>query len=101
MIGFLAKAGIFISGWYLLYLVALISIVFSVVSTFIYIRVIKVLYFENLLVGKLYPYRHKKTRCLKCFNFFTYLLFIYPCLYLYQLQNDFVVALIRLHSSGL
>jgi hypothetical protein len=35
MIGFLAKAGIFfISGWYLLYLVALISIVFSVVSTF-------------------------------------------------------------------
>jgi NADH:ubiquinone oxidoreductase subunit 2 (subunit N) len=35
-------------------LVALLSILFSVVSTFYYIRLIKVLYFENTLVGKLY-----------------------------------------------
>jgi NADH:ubiquinone oxidoreductase subunit 2 (subunit N) len=34
MIGFLAKAGIFYQ-WLVFYLVALISIVFSVVSTFI------------------------------------------------------------------
>nr|YP_009485546.1 NADH dehydrogenase subunit 2 [Nitzschia alba]AVR57610.1 NADH dehydrogenase subunit 2 [Nitzschia alba] len=55
IVGFLAKVGIFLvvvksSA----YLVALLSILFSVMSTFYYIRVIKVLYFENTLVGKLY-----------------------------------------------
>nr|BBC77490.1 NADH dehydrogenase subunit 2 [Nitzschia sp. PL3-2] len=55
IVGFLAKLGIFLvvvksSA----YLVALLSILFSVISTFYYIRVIKVLYFENVLVGKLY-----------------------------------------------
>lgn len=55
IVGFLAKIGIFLvvvksSA----YLVALLSILFSVVSTFYYIRLIKILYFENTLVGKLY-----------------------------------------------
>lgn len=55
MVGFLAKIGIFLvviksSA----YLVAVFSILFSVVSTFYYIRLIKILYFENILVGKLY-----------------------------------------------
>lgn len=55
IVGFLAKVGIFLvvvksSA----YLIAVFSIVFSVVSTFYYIRLIKVLYFENILVGKLY-----------------------------------------------
>ena len=36
------------------YLIAVLSILFSVISTFYYIRLIKVLYFENTLVGKLY-----------------------------------------------
>lgn len=55
IVGFLAKVGVFLvvvksSA----YLVAVFSIVFSVVSTFYYIRLIKILYFENILVGKLY-----------------------------------------------
>jgi len=55
IVGFLAKIGIFLvviqsSA----YLISLISILFSIASTFYYIRVIKVLYFENILVGKLY-----------------------------------------------
>jgi len=55
MVGFLAKVGVFLvvvksSA----YLISVFSIVFSVVSTFYYIRLIKILYFENMLVGKLY-----------------------------------------------
>jgi NADH:ubiquinone oxidoreductase subunit 2 (subunit N) len=55
IVGFLAKIGIFLvvvksSA----YLVSVLSILFSVVSTFYYIRLIKILYFENTLVGKLY-----------------------------------------------
>lgn len=55
IVGFLAKIGIFLvvvksSA----YLVAVLSILFSVMSTFYYIRLIKILYFENTLVGKLY-----------------------------------------------
>ena len=55
IVGFLAKVGIFLvvvksSA----YLVATVSIVLSVISTFYYIRFIKVLYYENTLVGKLY-----------------------------------------------
>ncbi len=55
IVGFLAKVGIFLvvvksSA----YLIAVLSIVFSVISTFYYIRLVKILYFENILVGKLY-----------------------------------------------
>jgi NADH:ubiquinone oxidoreductase subunit 2 (subunit N) len=63
IVGFLAKIGVFLvvirsSA----YLIALISILFSVASTFYYIRLIKVLYFENILVGKLYfPISTKKS----------------------------------------
>ena len=62
IVGFLAKIGIFLvviksSA----YLVSLFAILFSVASTFYYIRVIKILYFENILVGKLYmPIATKK-----------------------------------------
>jgi NADH:ubiquinone oxidoreductase subunit 2 (subunit N) len=55
IVGFLAKVGVFLvvvksSA----YLVSVLSIVFSVVSTFYYLRLIKIIYFENVLVGKLY-----------------------------------------------
>lgn len=55
IVGFLAKIGIFLvvvksSA----YLVTVLSILFSVISTFYYIRLIKILYFENTLIGKLY-----------------------------------------------
>ena len=55
IVGFLAKIGVFLvvvnSSAYLM---AVLSILFSVISTFYYIRLIKILYFENVLVGKLY-----------------------------------------------
>jgi NADH:ubiquinone oxidoreductase subunit 2 (subunit N) len=55
IVGFLAKIGIFVTVIKSsAYLVAVLSILFSVISTFYYIRVIKILYFENTLVGKLY-----------------------------------------------
>ena len=63
LIGFLAKMNVFLSVVGIsFYLLAFISILCSVISTFYYIRIIKVLYFENLLVGKLfYPIQTKKT----------------------------------------
>lgn len=82
MVGFLAKLSIFLPlisvGSYLL---ALASIVFSVVSTFYYIRIIKVLYFENLLVGKLYyPINSEKTIILSSLVFLLIFLFVNPTL---------------------
>jgi NADH-quinone oxidoreductase subunit N len=54
-IGFLVKMSIFLSALESsMYFVALISILFSVIATFYYIRIVKILYFEPLLVGKLY-----------------------------------------------
>ena len=55
LVGFFAKMGVFLSVLHAkYYFVALLAILCSVVSTFYYIRIIKILYFENLLVGKLY-----------------------------------------------
>jgi NADH:ubiquinone oxidoreductase subunit 2 (subunit N) len=55
IVGFLAKVGIFlIVVKSSAYLIAVLSILFSVISTFYYIRLVKILYFENILVGKLY-----------------------------------------------
>lgn len=54
-IGFLVKMSIFLSAIESsMYFVALVSILFSVIATFYYIRIIKILYFEPVLVGKLY-----------------------------------------------
>jgi len=55
LVGFLAKVGIFLtivksSANF----IAVIGILLSIISTFYYIRLIKILYFENNLVGKLY-----------------------------------------------
>ena len=55
MIGFLVKLGVFtVAIESSMYFVALISILCSVVGTFYYIRLIKILYFEKALTGKLY-----------------------------------------------
>lgn len=55
LVGFLAKLGIFLSALSSsTYIIALFSILLSVISTFYYIRVIKIVYFENVLAGKLY-----------------------------------------------
>lgn len=54
-IGFIVKMSIFLSAIESsMYIAALISILFSVISAFYYIRIIKILYYEPVLVGKLY-----------------------------------------------
>lgn len=55
MVGFLVKLGIFlVSIEASMYFIAAASILCSVISTFYYIRILKIMYFENVLVGKLY-----------------------------------------------
>jgi NADH-quinone oxidoreductase subunit N len=80
MIGFLAKIGVFLSVISVtFYIFAVTSAVFSVLATFYYIRIIKILYFENLLVGKLYyPITSEKTIILSCLIFSLLLLFLNP-----------------------
>lgn len=55
LIGFITKMGIFMSAIESsMYFVATLSILTSVISTFYYIRIIKILYFEKVLVGNLF-----------------------------------------------
>jgi NADH-quinone oxidoreductase subunit N len=80
MIGFLAKMGVFLSVVGItLYPFVLASAIFSVVATFYYIRIIKILYFENLLIGKLYyPINTMKTIIISLLIFSLLLIFINP-----------------------
>ena len=93
--GFLAKVNVFLP---LIrcssYFVALASILFSVVSTFYYIRIVKILFFENLLVGKLYyPINTEKTIILSVLIFSLILLFLNPTL-LYLFCYKVILSLI-------
>lgn len=55
MIGFIVKLNVFlIAIEKTMYFVALFSMVFSVISTFFYLRVVKILFFEPVIAGKLY-----------------------------------------------
>ena len=55
LIGFIVKLNIFlIAIKKTFYFLAFLSISFSVISTFFYLRIIKILYFEPVLVGRLY-----------------------------------------------
>lgn len=55
MIGFVSKLLIIISILYHYSAdISILIIVFSVVSVFYYIRIIKIIYFENMMIGKLY-----------------------------------------------
>jgi NADH-quinone oxidoreductase subunit N len=82
MVGFLAKMSVFIS---LIdssfYLVGLVAVLLSVISTFYYLRIIKVLYFENALAGKLYyPIHNNKILILSILVISLLFLFINPTL---------------------
>ncbi len=82
LIGFLTKFGVFLA---LLkenfYLVCVFAMLCSVVSTFYYIRIVKVIYFENITVGKLYyPIKTNKTILLSFFIFLLLFLFVNPSL---------------------
>jgi NADH-quinone oxidoreductase subunit N len=61
------------------YLAAVLAILCSVISTFYYIRIIKILYFENLLIGKLYhPINNQKILLLSILIFLMLFLLVYP-----------------------
>jgi NADH-quinone oxidoreductase subunit N len=95
MVGFLAKLGVFLPLiWFSVYFVAFVSVLFSVISTFYYIRIIKILYFENLLVGKLYyPIKSNKTFILSTLAFLLVFLFTNPTL-LYLICYKVVLSFI-------
>lgn len=82
MVGFLVKIGIFlVSIEASIYFVAIISILCSVISTFYYIRILKIMYFENSIAGKLYyPIRFHRSIIIICLFYFLIFLFINPTL---------------------
>ena len=90
LVGFLAKIGIFLATIKSsVYLVAIFSILLSVISTFYYIRLIKILYFENSLVGKLYhPVTTKKSLIISILAIFIVILCLDPTiLYLASVKS--------------
>ena len=80
MIGFLVKINIFLSGVESsMYFLVIFSILCSVIATFYYIRIVKILYFEKLLVGKLYyPIQTSSVTILSIFFWLVLLLFLNP-----------------------
>tara|TARA_B110000971_G_scaffold88070_1_gene90464 strand:- start:13036 stop:14949 length:1914 start_codon:yes stop_codon:yes gene_type:complete len=82
MIGFLVKINVFSTAIESsMYFVALVSILCSVVATFYYIRMVKIMYFEKTIVGKLYyPINTEKVLILASLLWFSLLLFINPTL---------------------
>ena len=82
MVGFLAKVSVFLSLTEAsMYFIALICILASVISTFFYLRIIKVIFFENVLVGKLFYPTNSKDNIIRGFLFFLMVfLFISPTL---------------------
>ena len=87
MVGFLAKMGVFkaLTG-VSIYFFSVINILFSVIATFYYLRIIKIIFFENILVGNLYAtINTKKTFLINFLTFLLVFLFISPMfLYLYS-----------------
>lgn len=82
MIGFFAKIGIFlVSIEAYMFFVAFLSILCSVISTFFYVRIIKIIYFEKVLVGKLYYPITTQKSILVAFLFYSFIfLFVNPTL---------------------
>lgn len=82
LVGFLIKLGVFsVVVKSSAYLISLISILLTVISTFYYIRLIKVLYFENARVGKLYlPITTNKALLIAVLSFSLIILCLDPTL---------------------
>jgi len=94
MIGFLVKIGIFLASIEAsMYFVAIVSILCSVISTFYYIRIIKIMYFESSLTGKLYyPIKSNISILIVCLFYFLLFLFINPTL-VYLISHKIVILL--------
>ena len=82
LIGFFAKLGIFLSAIETsMYFVATIAILTSVISTFYYIRIIKIMYFEKVIVSHLFmPLNFIQSFIIICVFFLLIYLFINPTL---------------------
>jgi NADH-quinone oxidoreductase subunit N len=96
MIGFLVKISVFLTAIESsMYFIALLSILCSVIGTFYYIRLIKILYFEKVLVGKLYHPIKLQSSVLISLLFFLFLfLFINPTiLYLFSYKFSLLLSL--------
>ena len=87
LVGFIAKMNIFLVAIKnKFYIVSIISVLFSVISTFFYLRLIKIMYFESLLVGRLYfPIKSFKVFIIILLFFSLVLFFINPT-FLYLLS---------------
>ena len=87
MVGFLAKMGVFkaLTG-VSIYFFSIVNILFSVVATFYYLRIVKIIFFENILIGNLYTtINTKKTFLINLLTFFLIFFFMSPMfLYLYS-----------------
>ena len=94
MVGFLVKIGIFLVLIEAsMYFVAIVSILCSVISTFYYIRIIKIMYFESSIAGKLYyPIKSNISILIVCLFYFLLFLFINPTL-LYLISHKIVLLL--------
>lgn len=86
LVGFYAKMNVFLVAIETtMYFAAIVGILCSVISTFYYIRIIKVLYFEKGLVGKLYyPINYQNSLIISvCFFLFIFLFLNPNILYLF------------------
>jgi len=94
MVGFLVKIGIFLASVEAaMYFVAIISILCSVISTFYYIRIIKIMYFESSITGKLYyPIKCNTSILIVILFYFLLFLFINPTL-IYLISHKVVLLL--------
>lgn len=91
-VGFLAKIGIYLS---LInkkfYLVATFSIFCSIISTFYYIRLIKILYFENTTIGKLYMPVSTDKSIIFCFLVFSLVFLFFKPTLLYLITHKIIL----------
>lgn len=95
MVGFLVKMSVFLTVIESsMYFVAFVSILCSVIGTFYYIRLIKILYFEQVLVGKLYhPITTQNAALISILFFLLIFLFINPT-FLYLFSYKFSLLLV-------
>ena len=93
LIGFIVKLNIFlIAIKKTFYFMAFLSISFSVISTFFYLRIIKILYFEPVIVGRLYyPIKHTKILVIILLFFLFIFMFLNPSiLYLFSYKASYL-----------
>jgi len=93
LIGFYAKMNVFLVAIETsMYFAAIVGILCSVISTFYYIRIIKTLYFEKSLTGKLYyPISYQNSLVIGiCFFLFIFLFLNPNVLYLFSYKMSLI-----------